>query len=73
MIKVVDQFGNEVSGIYRGKNGSLIVVDPDKLNRYRKQKRQSEYTKIKIESLENELHEMKQILCKLLKSNENSK
>lgn len=73
MIKVRDQSGNEIPGLYRGKNGSLIVVDPDKLNRYKKQKHQTEYTKTKIESLENELREMKQLMYTLLKSNENNK
>lgn len=73
MIKVKDQFGNEISGLYRGKNGSLIVVDDQSFTRYKKQRQQIDQTRSKIESLEAELHEMKRIVLELLKTNEKSK
>ena len=67
MIKIKDQFGREIPGLYRGKNGSLIVQDELSLSRYKKQKEHRELMTTKLDLLENELQDLKSILKQLLK------
>lgn len=73
MIKVKDQYGKEIPGLYRGKNGSLVVNDNDSFTRYKRQKQQTDFTKSKIEMLENEIHNLKFMLNKLMNAYENNK
>ena len=66
MIKVKDIDGKEVHGLVRLENGSLSSIDSDSLREYKKLKDSKLADKKRIESLENELIEIKELLKQLI-------
>jgi len=55
MIKVTDERGNEIPGMYKNINGALIVNNNDDYRRYAREKKQAET----INSLVKEVSELK--------------
>lgn len=64
MIGVKDINGNEVKGLFRGVNGSLVVKNDKEFQQYR----QNQQDKLKIISMELELAEMKTMMRQLLEN-----
>jgi hypothetical protein len=68
MIKIKDIDGKPLNGHIRGSNGSIVVNDPNLYERYKIEKQQRLEQKNKIQSLENELMELKQMLLEISKN-----
>lgn len=65
MLKVKDTNGNPLNGHFRGSNGSIVVHDQNEYQRYKIEKQQKIDQKQKIESLEDEIQQLKQMLLQM--------
>lgn len=66
MIRVQDISGNVIPGLFRDKNGLIVVNDKDAYQRYVTTKSFKERDAQKIDALQNELAELKSLVERLL-------
>lgn len=64
MIKVKDEQGNEIPGLYKDSRGVIVVKDDAQHRRYVKEKRQAEI----INNLVKEVSELRQLVNDLIES-----
>lgn len=67
MKKVIDQNGNILPGIVKGNIGGLIVTDETQYQKYIREKESIQ----KINGLENEVQQLKELVECLIKSQSN--
>ena len=70
MIRVKDEAGQIVPGLYRDDSGALVVKDDPGLNKYNKQKSVVSAQKATIEKLTNDVEELKKLVGMLIKEKE---
>lgn len=68
MIKVKDEQGNEVPGLFKDSRGVIVVKDDAQHRRYMKEKNQAEI----INNLVKEISELRQLVDELIESNRKS-
>lgn len=69
MIKVKDENGNTIQGLYKDQRGCIIVEKNNEYDRYVLEKKQQET----INNLTNEISELKDLINKIISSNEINK
>lgn len=68
MIKVKDVSGAIVRGVYRDKNGTLLVKDDDLLTKYKNELAARQRDQDRIKDLESTVDSLKQMVLQLLES-----
>ena len=66
MIKIKDETGNVVPGLYRDSVGTIVVKDQDAYDRYMASKSIKLRDQAKISSLEAELRELKALITSII-------
>ena len=66
-MKVKDQNGNIISGVFRTKHGGLIVSDQSAYDKYIKESEQAK----RVLNMEKQIEELKSLVAQLLNREEN--
>lgn len=66
-MRVKDDQGNIIPGLYRASNGSIIVSDRDGYDKYVKQRDSILEQKTSISKLQTQVDELKEMIATLLK------
>lgn len=72
MKKIKDANGTIVDKLYRSRNGSIVVNDKSGYERYMAAKERALNTNKRVQTLESELSDMKNLLTQILEKQGNS-